>query len=285
MVLKAGLVGCGRMGAHSSDRVKATFTPCWLPLSHAESMVAVDGIDLACVCDVVAESAESTAALYGVGAHYTDYREMIRKERPDILAIATRTPQRVEIIKFAAANGVKGIHIEKPVAQTLGECQDAMEAMDKYGVVASYGVYRRFHPAFKEAQGMILGGDVGELQEVTVDFRRSLLLWYHPHSIDIMLMFAGEAMPELVWGDCLYDKTNFQGDTLDEDPIVRHAYVRFDSGLNGTISQSGGMNVRLGGTEGLVEILRNGDETLLRTKETESDVNFSRQEVLPLVVK
>jgi hypothetical protein len=240
--------------------------------------VAVDGVKLSAVCDVVPDAVAATASTYGVVAQYTDYKEMICKERPDILAIATRTPERIEIIRFAAENGVKGIHIEKPLAQSLGGCLDALEAMDKHGVKATYGVYRRYHPAYLAARDLVRSGHIGDLREMTVEFCRSLLLWYHPHSIDLLIMFANGAKPESVWADCAFESENLIGNVLDEDPVVLHGYVRFAGGLTGTITQAGGMNFRLGGALGAIGVLRNGESVVSRICSSETDKNFSHRD-------
>src|SRR5207247_7049937 len=100
---KACLIGCGRMGTSIDDEVRDrpdSFR--WLPYSHAASCAAVERLALVAVADVVAEKVQAACDRYQVLRGYTDYREMIGKEQPDLLCIATRPATHVETTLFAA---------------------------------------------------------------------------------------------------------------------------------------------------------------------------------------
>ena len=77
---------------------------------------------------MVEEKAEATRARYKAERHYTDYQQMIRQEKPDIVCIATRPATRAEITIFAAENGVKGIYAEKPLCCSMEEADAMVEA-------------------------------------------------------------------------------------------------------------------------------------------------------------
>ena len=44
--MKAGVIGCGRMGAFTSKGVIKHAPDCWFPLSHIESFIAHPKIEL-----------------------------------------------------------------------------------------------------------------------------------------------------------------------------------------------------------------------------------------------
>jgi hypothetical protein len=112
---RACLIGCGRMGATIDDEVRDRPDSLrWLPYSHAAACTAIDRVDLVAVADVVPEKVEEIKRRYAVPRGYTDYRELIRSERPDILCIATRPGPHEEQVIFAAENGVRAIYCEKP---------------------------------------------------------------------------------------------------------------------------------------------------------------------------
>lgn len=50
--MRAALIGCGRIGAHTPERLRQTIPAGWLPVSHAEAMLANPGLELVAVCDV-----------------------------------------------------------------------------------------------------------------------------------------------------------------------------------------------------------------------------------------
>lgn len=278
--LRVALAGCGRMGCFTSDRFRELTAPGWLPLSHAESIQNIEGLELCALCDPSSEALEQAGETYGVNARYGDVQEMILQEKPDILAVATRTPERPSIVRFAAENGVKAVHIEKPLAQSLGECLDTVEALDRNKVLISYGTYRRYHGVYRQVLELVENGSIGELQEISLEMGRGMLFWTHPHSVDLMLMFSKGRNPELVWADCQYDEGNFQGQVLDEDPVVRHGYVRFSGGLTGSILQSGGLNLRLGGSAGNVVLHGDGTDATLHLP-TEDATGFAQRKEYP----
>ena len=49
--MDAAVIGCGRMGAFTSEGVRKFAPECWFPLAHAEAIEAADGLDLVALCD------------------------------------------------------------------------------------------------------------------------------------------------------------------------------------------------------------------------------------------
>jgi len=131
---RAGLVGCGRMGATIDDEVKdRPNSHLYLPYSHAAALVACARTELVAVCDPVVEKARAAQERYGAARHYTDYQEMIRREGLDILCIATRPSPHAEVTLFAARNGVRGIYCEKPLCNSMRQADAMLEAGIEFG--------------------------------------------------------------------------------------------------------------------------------------------------------
>jgi len=49
--VKAAVIGCGRMEAESSARLEGFVPGGWLPISHAEGLTMVEGVELTALCD------------------------------------------------------------------------------------------------------------------------------------------------------------------------------------------------------------------------------------------
>ena len=60
---------------------------------------------------------------------YTDYREMLEKEQPDIVSVATQPEHRAEIVIYAAEHGVKAIYAEKAMAASMDEAAAMVAAV------------------------------------------------------------------------------------------------------------------------------------------------------------
>lgn len=264
--LTAAVIGCGWAGAEVSDRARAPLPPGWTPFGHAQAIRAAPGLVLAALCDSNRERLDRAGDGLGVAARYTDHRELLRRERPQAVAIATRMPGRCRIIRDCVEAGVKGIHAEKPLGASLAECAGALDALKAGRVAFTFGTLRRFAAAYRHARGLVEEGVVGSLRHVTVEHGRDLLMWGHPHSVDLFLFFAGSLDVAAVQAACTMPEGAVRGNVIDADPYVENAVVRFANGVVGAITTAGGYNTHLDGTEGRLSILADGAQLVLRRR-------------------
>jgi len=255
--LRMAVIGCGRMGADFG--VDRSGMPAgWLPVSHAGAAKAVYEIALVALCDPDSERLNTAAAQFNVTATYTDAEDMLRQESPDLVAIATRMPGRIETILAAIEYGARGLHIEKPLGRSLAECRPALTAAKDNGTKLSYGTTRRFMDAYRQARDMVVSGAVGKLQHIAIEHGSDLLMWGHPHSTDLMIFFAQCPTATHVLADLEIDPANVTGKVIDTDPRVTMASVRFENGITASISPTAGLNTRLTGQDGVLAIEADG---------------------------
>jgi hypothetical protein len=112
---RAALVGCSRMGAFIDNEVVGS-PSAQLPYSHAAGYEACARTDLVAGSDLRPDVLEQFGRRYRVPPErcYVDYREMIRREQPDILSVATQPEQRAEVMLFAIENGVHALDTGEP---------------------------------------------------------------------------------------------------------------------------------------------------------------------------
>ena len=103
---------------------------------------------------------------YGIEALYTDALEMYRKERLDIVGIATNTKGRSFLTVKAVEAGAKGIFVDKPMTFTLKEADDMVQACADAGVPLVGGATETSHPSFGKAKELIRGGAIGEVRSI-----------------------------------------------------------------------------------------------------------------------
>ncbi|WP_353646354.1 Gfo/Idh/MocA family oxidoreductase [Mesorhizobium sp. WSM2239] len=283
--LRVALVGCGRMGASTTERTRSMLPPAWLPLSHAEAIAEHPGLQLVSVCDGDGDRAMAVGERLGIppAACMTDAVKMLASVQPDILAVATRTPGRLEIIRAAVKHGVRGIHSEKPLAQHLAEGESLMAEIAETGIYFTYGTLRRFMAPYRVAKMMVDRGDIGEVREINIAHNyRELLMWSHPHSVDLLLFFGGREI-ETVNAVCDFGSATATEKLIDCDPKVEFAHVVFANGTRGLISSSTGMSVTISGTEGAIRVVSNGERVELHRKVSPESVYFS--DVVPVPVQ
>ena len=85
---RAAIVGLGRIATMIDDEVVGS-PYLLLPMSHMGSYEAVEEVEFAGGADPYEEQREAFGRKHGVTNLYSDYKEMLEKERPDIVSICT----------------------------------------------------------------------------------------------------------------------------------------------------------------------------------------------------
>src|SRR5438045_1341134 len=98
----------------------------WAPRAHLPAIVASPDFELAAVCTTRRESADETAAAYGVKGAYDDYREMLADGDVDAVAVAVRVPSHYEPT-LAALRAGKHVFTEWPLGRTQAEAREMAE--------------------------------------------------------------------------------------------------------------------------------------------------------------
>ena len=211
---RAALIGCGRIGAFIDNEVADPY-----PYSHAAAYEACERATLVAMADQRADVMARAGERYGVPpAHqYTDYREMIAAERPDIVSVATQPEHRAEIVIHAAEHGARAIYAEKAMAASLAEADAMVEAVERNGVAFNMGSNRRWHPGFRVLRSLIADGRYGALRSLTVHCGHGIFNM-GSHAIDLVLMLNGDAPVSWVQFHLSEGADRIEGTVLHADP-------------------------------------------------------------------
>ncbi len=120
----------------------------------------VPGASLVAVVDADLELARERAKDLGVDPFSPDLCQALDRAEIDAICITTPTFTHAEIAVTAAEAG-KHIFCEKPMALTLEEAEEMIQATRKAGVILQMGFMRRFDPVFTAAKKRIEGGEIG----------------------------------------------------------------------------------------------------------------------------
>ena len=150
---RVAIVGAGRIGGLlEGERLPSAFRK---PHSHFASYNAVDETEVVAVAGRSEGRLKMFTERYGITNLYIDYREMIEKERPDIVSVTTQTIHKAEVITFAAEHGVRGIFAEKALCTSLEEADRIRDAVNANGVAFNFGAERRHHDGFQRLREAI----------------------------------------------------------------------------------------------------------------------------------
>ncbi len=93
---------------------------------------------------------------------YKDYREMLAREKPDIVIIATPDHWHALPAIMAMQQGAH-IYLEKPIGHTIGEGQAILAAARRYGRVCQVGLHRRVSPHNRSGMDFLKAGKAGKI--------------------------------------------------------------------------------------------------------------------------
>lgn len=145
-MLSAVIVGCGLIATRK-----------YLPIcKRLKSQVNLVG-----VCDMNEDILKQVASKYGVPNTYTDFSLMLRKQRPDVVMICTppgiHKEQTIESLEGGA-----NVLVEKPMALTLDDCRQMVDAAKRSGKKLGIMHNQVFNPAFDEACDLVSQGAIGK---------------------------------------------------------------------------------------------------------------------------
>ena len=136
---------------------------------HFEAWSRLEGVDLAAICDLDRGKAEAAAKQYGVKACYADFEAMLDAEKPDFVDIISRPDSHLALTRLAVDRGVAVI-CQKPLAPTMEEACELVEAADSAGVPLMIHENFRFQPWYREIKRLLEDGTIGDRLH-TISFR------------------------------------------------------------------------------------------------------------------
>lgn len=127
---------------------------------------ALANMEVVAVADADEAGRASAVKRIGAARSYADYREMLRQEKPEIVAVGPRwMDQRVAMVTAAAEAGAH-IYMEKPFALTLADADRMVAAIETKKVKVQIAHQMRRSPFALQAKAWIEAGEIGDVQEV-----------------------------------------------------------------------------------------------------------------------
>ena len=142
--LKLGLVGLGGMGQ-----------------SHLTKEAALEEVTFTGVADIVRSAVDEVSSKYDVAGYYS-YQELIDRGGCEAVLIAAPHPFHAPIALYAIE---RGLHVlsEKPLAVTVREADQLIEAAKKAGVKLGVMFQTRTEPLFRRAHEILASGEIGRI--------------------------------------------------------------------------------------------------------------------------
>lgn len=123
--------------------------------------------NIVALCDVDEKRAQRIYGLYPNVPKYKDFRVMLDKEGSNIDAVIVTIPDHMHAVAaIAAMERGKHVYVQKPLAHTVAECRDLVEAAEKYKVATQMGNQGYSNEGTRQCAEMIWSGAIGNVTEV-----------------------------------------------------------------------------------------------------------------------
>lgn len=152
--MKYALIGCGRISPNHIEAAKN------------------NNLEFVAMCDIVPEVMQEKSDKFELKKvrKYTDYKELLEKEKPELVGIATESGKHAAIALDCIAAGCNVI-IEKPIALSITDADAIIKAGKKKGVVVCANHQNRFNKSVQKIRDALEKGRFGKMFYGTAHIR------------------------------------------------------------------------------------------------------------------
>ena len=232
--MKYALIGCGRISPN-----------------HLEAAIN-NNLEIVGLCDIIPENIDKLLNKLNIDVNkykkYTNYKEMLEKEKPELVAIATESGKHAAIALECLDAGVNLI-IEKPIALSLEDADKIIEKANKKGLVVCANHQNRFNKSIQKIRQALEEKKFGKMLYGTAHIRWNRGIDYYTqapwrgtwaqdggalmnqciHNIDLLRWMMGDEIDEV----CAYTD-NLNHDYIQAEDLGM-AIVKFKNGSYGII--------------------------------------------------
>lgn len=211
-----------------------------------------NGLDIVAICDIERANAEDKILKFDLDPAnvkvYEDYKELLKREKPELVAIATESGKHAAIALDCIAVGCHVI-IEKPIALSIADADAIIKAGKEKGVLVCVNHQNRFNKSIQEIRKALEKNRFGKLLYGTAHIRWARNHEYYDraswrgtweqdggalmnqciHDIDLLRWMMGDEI------DTVYGMTDRLIHPYIEAEDLGLAVVKFKNGSYGTI--------------------------------------------------
>lgn len=158
----------------------------------------LDNVTVVAIADESKEGLQKAAVRSGAKRTYLDFREMLQKEKPDLVSVASRQPDCHKEMAVAAIEAGAHVYMEKPITESPDEADAILEAAAAKKRTVSVAHTRRFRDHFLLMRKLLSEGLVGDILDIRFQGKQDRrvggedLIVLGTHDMDIMRFILGD---------------------------------------------------------------------------------------------
>jgi len=135
--MKIAVIGTGSMGKN-----------------HVRVLQNIPDVREICIAEIDREALDKTVRQFGIAKAYDNCSELLNKEKPDGVIIATE-PENHKLPAMEAMDQGIAVLVEKPIASSLVDAEEMIEKSTRTGVILTVGHTERFNPVISKIRELI----------------------------------------------------------------------------------------------------------------------------------
>jgi predicted dehydrogenase len=139
----------------------------WAATAHIPALRALPNYEIRALSAHSAESARAAGGVFGVGAVFSDHKQLVTQPDIDVVAVTVKVPHHRELVSAALAAG-KAVYCEWPLGCDLDDARAMAAFAAERGVRTVVGLQARQAPAIEFVRELVGDGYVGEVLSTTM---------------------------------------------------------------------------------------------------------------------
>ncbi len=131
-----------------------------------KAFTKLPNVEIAAVADADPAGLEAAQKRVAAKAAYGDYREMLQREKLDIVAICPRWIDQHHDMLIAAAEAGCHVYMEKPFCRNLIECDDVLQNLEMRHLKLGIAHVSQYSPVLDAVLKVIKAGEIGDVLEI-----------------------------------------------------------------------------------------------------------------------
>jgi xylose dehydrogenase (NAD/NADP) len=195
---------------------------------HVPSARAASNSEIVAISSRDQTKAEQSAAELGIGKAYGSYQALL--DDPDIDAVINPLPNGMHCEwTIKAAQAGKHILCEKPLAVTVAECRQMIDAAKANGVLLVEAFTHRLNPQLQCARRLVQQGEIGEVKLARAELTFSIRDW--ENDVRVKPELGGGALLDA--GCYCISAVRF---ALNAEPVAAQAFQHVRNGVDATMT-------------------------------------------------
>ena len=130
--------------------------------AHCDAIATLDNVEVVAVADLLEEKRRESMERHNVSKGYASHTELLKDDNVDAVAI-TLGHQLHHRLTVDACNAGKHVLVEKPMAISLEQCDEMIDAAATNDVKLMVGYTQHYYGTSLKAKGILDSGELGPL--------------------------------------------------------------------------------------------------------------------------